>query len=184
VAAEVLARKGGALVLRHHRLALGYALRPPGTRIASAGHRLRLRYGHRLGAWVVGGALLLGLDDRRTETLEIDERLLGAELGARWELPLGPTVTYLGSGAGLRVIHQQRRPHDTDRLRAAGYPAETVGHTALAGGPLVEVGVALPLGERIALGLEARGELLLLRENDELTADLGADLGAFVRVAF
>jgi len=184
VAAEVLSRKGGSLTLRHHRLELGYALRLPGTRVDSAGHRLRLGYGHRLGAWLLGGSLLLGLDDRQTDFVAIDERWIGAEIGARWELPLGPTVAHLGGGAGLRLIHQRRQPRDADRLRAAGYPAETDAHTALAGGPLVEIGAALPLGERTALGLEARGELLLLREADDFTTDFAAGIGAFVRVAF
>lgn len=167
---DLMVAKGGSVFGSRHELAAGYGL--VGQLDRGLGHAVRLRYAHVWSAWALALGVDLGLSDYSSALSNtIEERWIGGGLHLERREPIGPLTLTLGIGGGLRYVDQTLTWADAARLGEAGLETQTA-QGALAGGPELQMRVALPISASVSWELGTTGRLLMARQREaSLTAD-------------
>jgi hypothetical protein len=178
---EVLARKGGEVVLHPNELGFGYSVRT--GRLYDVGHELNLRWEYASDFFAFGVGALGGIGSQTASGQEATLRWLGAEAIAELRTQLGGVMLRAGAGPRVVGLTQSIVLAEADRLARAGYDPErrfrgyAIGAHALAG-------VRIPLGARLWIDVDARGEVLGLRLAESTVGSWSAGAGATLGVAF
>lgn len=179
---EVLARKGGELVLHPSELELGYGLHA-GT-LESIGHEGRARYAHAWDSFALGAAAFAGAGSKDLPGQESAVTRLGVDLFAELRLRAGDVVLFrFGGGPRASALLQTIRRDDAERLSLAGYEGVRR-HQGLALGGHALAGARVFLTGRLWVDLDLQGELLGFRQNGSLTALASAGLTTGVGLSF
>jgi hypothetical protein len=178
---EVLARKGGELILYPNELALGYA--PRTGRLYTTGHELDLRYRHAWDAIALGLDVSGGLGARDGETQNAEVKWLGAGGLVEWRGHLGGLMLRAGGGPRVLAVLQTLVRANADRLRLAGYEPER-SFRALAIGAYGLAGVRIPFGARVWGDLDASADFLGVSLSGSIVPAWSAGAGASLGVSF
>lgn len=178
---EVLARKGGDLLLRPNEISLAYAAET--TRLVGLGHELALRYGHSWGGVALSLGALGGLGATDANGQRADLRWLGVDALVELRGKVGDVLLRAGAGPRVVALLQTLRRDDADRVALAGYTGERESRTAMAGAHVL-LGARLPIGDAFFVEVDARGEALVARREGETLPAWGAGAGAAVGLSF
>ena len=173
---ELLAQKGGGLLVHRHVIAAryGFVLNTG----AEPGQRLSVGYGYNLGSFTIEGRALVGEIYADDVFREHRRRWVGGEALTTWHAGLGPLTASLGSGFSIQARQQLLR-----HLELGSDPVEESA-SYLAYGPLVEGGVDIYWGSWVATSLGVNMTLLMFKEIDGLAVTLDSSVWAGVSVAF
>ncbi len=168
---EVLAAKGGYLQLWGHELALsGGGLV---SHAASAGPRVRLRYGVVRGDWAGELSLDLGRFEDQDAFNDRTEQWFGGDVLVTRRRLLGPLQ--LSVGGAWRVIDQRLVRLDAEALEAAGLSSEER-FVGFAVGPTIATSAQWPLSPAWFLRVTTLGSLFFRQEGDAWRARPEASL--------
>ncbi|MBX3228488.1 MAG: caspase family protein [Labilithrix sp.] len=177
---EKLARKGGDLLLRPHEIGASYELLT--SRLAAVGHRFGLGYAYSWeGGWALSAGVFGGLGTREASAQTSELAWIGLDGSLEQRVRLGLGTLRFGAGPRAMGIAQSLRREDSARLARAGYATSRTFHGAAFGAHALAA-VRVPLSHALWVELDARGDLLGGRIEDELdllwSAGLGAAFGA------
>lgn len=172
---EVLARKGGEIVLHPNEISAGYAVRT--SRLYELGHEVALRYTRGWDSFGLGLGMIGGTGER-TQTEQASTILsFGAEATAELRARVLGLLVRAGGGPRALAIFQTITLAEAERLRLAGYEPERR-YRATAWGAHVVASARAPIGARLFVEIDARGELLGVSLAGSMTATWSAGLGA------
>jgi hypothetical protein len=178
---EVLAKKGGDLLLRPNELSLGYALET--TRFVDVGHELALRYAYAWDTFAIGVGATGGLGVEDTNGQRADMRWLGVDATLELRVRLGDVLVRAGAGPRVVGMLQTLRRDDAARVARASYDGERESRATLAGAHAV-VGGRLSLGDVLFVEVDARGEALVGKREGDTLPVWGVGGGASAGVSF
>jgi hypothetical protein len=178
---EVLARKGGEIILHPNELSLGYGART--SRLYDVGHELSLRYRYGWDSLALGVSAIAGTGGRAQTDQHTRIGWVGAEAIAEARAQLGGVILRAGGGPRVLAMLQTIARTDADRLILAGYDPERTFRGAAFGAHAL-AGVRVPIVSRTWIDLDVQGDLLGVPVGGSLAASWSAGLGASLGFSF
>lgn len=178
---EVLAKKGGDILLRPHELTLGYGVAT--TRLVGVGHELGLRYGHAWDTFAISLGALGGFGTTETDLQRADLKWLGLEGLFELRLGLGDVTVRGGLGPKVVTVFQTLERTDAARLGLAGLPARSESRASQVGGQSV-LAARLAFSDAVFAELLGRGEILVGQRDGTTLPIFGASVGVAVGASF